>query len=686
MGAPVSSYPAQRRRIACEEDGNPTVTFPGIPDEILTTAKRAHLRSQDRRVQLYRFLDFGSIGLVVFMVGAALQWLLLKSLGADASYVWQTVFSVELSYVMNRWLTWHDRDVSVISSLVKWNVQKLVLTVPNIIGYDMLLRAGMNWLTANLAATAAFTVANYVAADKWTFIREYQYPSAKKILRSCSLSLPLLAILAVQAGLALRLVWSNTAYSDEALYLWAGRVELASLLHGTPSPVFSSYFSGAPVIYPVLGALANDIGGLAGARLLSLGFMLGATALLWVTTRRLYGNLAAAFAAGSWAVLGPTLHLSAFATYDAMSMFLIALAVCLATTRRTREVQTTWMMVAAAVALALANATAYSSAIFDPVVVLLAIFSTWPQPGGFAAWRRGVLVSTVTLVVIYVGFWIGGDNYISGVALTILSRHSGTTLPSEVLVEAFRWTGAVVIAAVAGVILAAVRRIDRNDIRLLSVCVLAAMLVPLEQAHIHTDTSLDKHADMGVWFAAIVVGYAASKLITAWRPVIFRVAVTSAVVAGVAAMAVAGFSQGKALFSWPNSASYLSVVKPIVARTPGPLLIENDTVPEYYLPAGQDWQRWSSTFSITLLSGRSIGYVSKVDTSGNPIVYEALIKRGYFSLIIIDYSMTPGLDGTLLSYLRHDPGYHIVGTVPGVRAGTSTPIWERTNSADRSSK
>ena len=71
---------------------------------------------------------------------------------------------------------------------------------------------------------------------------------------------PLVGILVVQAGLSLRLVWSNTAYQDEALYLWAGHLEWAHWLHGVAVPDFASYFSGAPVIYPPLGAAADSIG------------------------------------------------------------------------------------------------------------------------------------------------------------------------------------------------------------------------------------------------------------------------------------------------------------------------------------------------------------------------------------------------------------------------------------------
>ena len=186
--------------------------------------------------------------------------------------------------------------------------------------------------------------------------------------------LTLAAILIAQAALSLHLVWSNTAYTDEALYLWAGHLEWTHWLHGIRLPFFPTYFSGAPVIYPPLGALADSIGGLAGARTLSLCFMLGATTLLWSTTSRLYGREAAFFASALWAFLGPTLMLGAFATFDAMSLFLVTLAVWCATAHHTRDEATGWM-VAGAVALALANAAKYASTIFDPAVILLAMLA-----------------------------------------------------------------------------------------------------------------------------------------------------------------------------------------------------------------------------------------------------------------------------------------------------------------------
>ena len=128
-----------------------------------------------------------------------------------------------------------------------------------------------------------------------------------------------------------------------------------------PIPPFPRYFSGAPVVYPPVGTAADSVGGLASARVLSLVFMLGATVLLWGAAAPQFGRRAALFA-----VLGTTVHLEAFATYDAMSVFLVALAAWCVIRAGARG-PATGAMVAAAAILALANATAYASLLFDPL-------------------------------------------------------------------------------------------------------------------------------------------------------------------------------------------------------------------------------------------------------------------------------------------------------------------------------
>ena len=489
-----------------------------------------------------------------------------------------------------------------------------------------------------------------------------------------SIPLPLVAILIAQAALSLRLVWSNTAYTDEALYLWAGHLELAHWLHGITLPLFPTFFSGAPVVYPPLGALADSIGGLAGARILSLCFMLGATTLLWSTTSRLYGREAGFFASALWAFLGPTLMLGAYATYDAMSLFLVALAAWCATAHWARDEATGWM-VAAAAALALANAAKYASTIFDPAVIMLAVLSAWPQPGGKAALRRGALLTTCAFGVLYLVIRFSGPYYRTGISQTTLTRVNGPDSVSTVLEHAGVWVGAISALACVGVVLSAIRRQERHRTLLLAVLAGGAFLAPLEQARIHTLTSLNKHTDFGAWFAAIAAGYAIDKATVKLRSLPMRAAAMATAGGAIAAVAIAGFAQAQALFaSWPSATGFVSALRPTIAETRGPVLVEVSPLGTYYLPSGSQWQRWSNTYGIQLMSGATAGYSpGKVNTAGNPVAYAEFISRGYFSIIALNFGATPALDYDIEVDLTRTPGYHIIGWFS--YSGAVHPIW-----------
>src|SRR5690348_3605964 len=267
---------------------------------------------------------------------------------------------------------------------------------------------------------------------------------------------PLLVVLAVQAALSLRLVAADTAFQDEALYLWAGHLEWAHWLHGQPLPPFATYFSGAPVAYPPLGALADSLGGLAGARVLSLFFMLGATVLVWDSARRIDGPRTAFFAAALFAVLGPTLHVGTFATYDALSVLLIAVAAWLVIRAGARQ-EATGSMVAAGIALALANVCTYSSALFDPVIFAIAFLVAWPRYGARAAAGRVATLLTVTVALLGAALLIGGRDYAHGVTMTTLGRVAGPDSALSVLADAWTWTGLITVAAACGLAISWVR-------------------------------------------------------------------------------------------------------------------------------------------------------------------------------------------------------------------------------------
>jgi hypothetical protein len=485
----------------------------------------------------------------------------------------------------------------------------------------------------------------------------------------------LIAVLAVQAVLSVRLVRADTAFEDEATYLWAGHLEWAHWLHGLPVPPFASYFSGAPVVYPPVGALADSVGGLAGARILSLVFMLGATALLWEAAGRLFGRRAAFFAAALFAVSGPTLHLGAFATYDALSVLLIALAAwCVV---RAGDGEGTGWMIAAGTALAVANAAAYASALFDLVVLALALLTAWPFGRRLAARRCGVLL-VVLVVLATAGLLAGGSAYLTGVQQTTLARVAGPDSPLSVLTAAWSWTGLIVVLAICGVIISWASRQGWAQTLLLAVLAAAAVLGPLEQARLHTLASLNKHVGLGAWFAAIAAGYAVDRFIAAAPAGRSQAITCGASMVALAFPVTVGASQSWAFSTdWPNASSFIAILRPLADHGSGRLLVEDASIARYYLPAGSQWRRWSSTRNIVLPSGASTGgpaSTAGVTGEGNAGVFAEFITRGYFSLVALNFADTTALDHRLAAQLHRDPRYRTIGVVP---YGTETPASSR---------
>jgi 4-amino-4-deoxy-L-arabinose transferase-like glycosyltransferase len=483
---------------------------------------------------------------------------------------------------------------------------------------------------------------------------------------------PLLVVLAVQAVLSLRLVRADTAFQDEATYLWAGHLQWAHWLHGAPVPVFAPYFSGAPVIYPPVGALADSAGGLAGARVLSLVFMLGATVLLWGAASRLYGRRAAVFAAALFAVSGPVLHLGAFATYDALSVLLVALAAWCVIRAGDRGEGTGWMAAAGA-ALAVANAAAYASAVFDVVVLALALLTAWPAGGRLAA-RRCATLLIVVVVLVTAGLLAGGRTYLTGIGQTTLARVGAGDPPLAVLASAWSWTGLIVVLAAGAVIISWAGRQRRAQTLLLAVLAAAALLVPLEQARLDTIASLNKHVALGAWFAAIAAGYAIDRFIAAAPAGRARALTLAALTVALVFPLTLGTSQSRAFSTaWPNASSFLAIFRPLAGHGNGHLLVEDASIARYYLPAGRQWQRWSSTRNIILPSGASTAGPARtagVTGPGNRGVYAEFITKGYFSYVALNYADTTTLDHQITTDLRKSHHYRRIAVIP---YGTEVP-------------
>lgn len=477
---------------------------------------------------------------------------------------------------------------------------------------------------------------------------------------------PLYIMLGCQAVLSLRLIWGNTAFLDEAQYIWAGRTELLGLTTGAHTPVYASYFSGAPVIYPPLAGLADRVGGLAAARLLSLAFMLGATAMLWGTARALFGRRAALYATALFVILGSTQFLGSLATYDAMALFLLTLSVRLVVAARDRN-DSTWLLIAATAALALANATKYATGIFDPVVIAVAVLTS---PRGLKAGvGRGGLIATSAVGCIAILLAVGGPNYVVGLEFSTLARSPGGSSPMLVLQDSARWVGPVVAIAVVASALAWWR--DRRRWALLAALALAGVLVPANQARIHTTVSLLKHVDFGAWFACIAAGYGIAVLTSVSRRTWLRggLAVALGVVilvpAGAAGRAqAAGFTR-----EWPDTTQLISRLRTLVRAYPGVYLAEDFQVPGYYLENQLPWQGWQGTWSFlyrppgsaACIGGSASGLTSKT-AANSPVgrAFAQAIAHQYFRMIMLSYSDTAGLDKVIAADMHRYGTYHVV--------------------------
>jgi hypothetical protein len=495
-----------------------------------------------------------------------------------------------------------------------------------------------------------------------------------------ALAAPLVAILAVQSWLSLRLIRSTTAFIDEATYLSAGHYLLHSWSSGhSPDMHFPTYFSGAPAIYPVLGAMADAVGGLLGARLLSLAFMLTATILCYGTARRLFGRPAGWLAAGLFVTTQGTQYLGAFATYDAMSLMLIALAAWLVV-RYADSAATSSMVYLAVPVLALANATKYASAAFDPVVVGLAFFAVWDAHGRRSALRVGATLVAGLVAVAAVLLAVAGPAYVSGILSTTVARPASTAAPFKVLHLSWAWVGAIASVAILAVGVALVsawrRRTTWMVAGLLAVLTSAVFLAPLNQARIHTETSLSKHVTFGAFFGAVAAGYLVERALR-WRAGALRrpwvaIPALAAVAVGLVPLGMAGAASARHLFEeWPNSTRVVSALRPLV-RGPHQLVLMDDTeVARYYLQRELDVPHWVGTFYFAYTEPSS-----RTRLVGPP-AYAAAVDAGAFSVIALDFGAQTKVDDAVAVAIRSSGRYAWVGdfTTRAIYGRSTYVVW-----------
>lgn len=473
--------------------------------------------------------------------------------------------------------------------------------------------------------------------------------SRRKAVRSLW---PLLPILLVQGVFAWRLLVTNTAFLDEATYMWSGRLVADHLLHGKSVPEFQTFFSGAPVIYPVLAAVASKLGALTAARTLSLVCMLLATSAVFLTGRRLHGAMTGFFAAALFAALGPTLHLSSYATFDAMALSMLAWSTYFVI--RFAYGDSRNALLYGAILMVLADCTKYACLLWNPVIILLAA-TTGP---GFAAWRcsrswnlqRFAMVSTTLLALAFV---IGRQPYFTGFDHTTLQRAAAGTSTGTIVSHVVQWVGPLLALGVLGLLLALwqLRRgtLSKPQVATIAVLLVGGVLAPANQLRIHTLLSLEKHADIGATFAAVPAGYLLARLVRALGGsrvsragrVRYAVATVFVMVVSLIPLNVIGVRSGTELHNtWPNSTPLISALKPLVQKGNANYLVEDYDVPAYYLPSINYWQ-WHDT-----VSGSWYDTATRTTLTGAAAL-KAEIVAHHYQVIVLDFSESPTTDAAI---------------------------------------
>ncbi|MYW45766.1 glycosyltransferase family 39 protein [Streptomyces sp. SID161] len=485
----------------------------------------------------------------------------------------------------------------------------------------------------------------------------------------------LLFVLTVQAVLSLRL--ANTAFQDEALYLAAGHAELRHLLHGTPLPVdYAAYFSGSPQLYPVLAAAVDSRFGLTGARLTSLAFMLGTTALLYSFTRRLFNERAALAGAALFAVVQSTVVMGYFATYDAAAVFLLAMATWIVV--RTDRAPVAAVLLAAPVAV-LAVGVKYAAGLYLPTIVVLTLLTGWPHKGGKAFVRMLLLALGIGALL---GAGVYATDLLAGVRQTTTDRAHGADSTAFLLQRSAEWGGLMFLTAVGGAV-SYVRRSRMNESpaaqrlgspgrrwRFLLGLVLCgtALLAPAYQVHLGTVVSLFKHVGFGLLFAAPMAGVGVTRLIGAH----FRYPQLG-IMLWTATLCL-GISQADWRYGvWPDSTKMIQVVDSHVDRK-GHYLASTPEVPVYYLRDKTSHRQWQGVFALEYTDRKGARH------SGDD-AYRAALRDGEYDLIVLDGLTNPRVDAVIADAVEGNRHYRLLADLP-FRNSSGTGhyrIWTKTS-------
>ncbi len=463
--------------------------------------------------------------------------------------------------------------------------------------------------------------------------------------------LPLPLILLFQAITSL-IALHNTAFQDEALYLFAGRQIILSWMGKTTYlEPFGLYFSGYPSFYPVIGGVLDFLGGLEAARLFSLLCMLIVTTCLYFMTIQFFDRKSALIAAFLFACEGSVLFLGRLATYDAFCLCLLALAIMLSL--RASKADSAQVLLALGPLLVLAVAAKYAGLLFVPTVLALLAWWSWKHKGLEEMFVRLGIALFSLAVSGFIAFLNLDKQVLTGLSFTTTNRVSGIeAMPLLVMQHIAMMEGLFFGLAFLGLFLCSRQRLPTGLLLFGS-----ALLVPLYHTYKGELISLDKHLAFSMFFLAPLAGFAIASFVSLWQKRSVRL--PWAIVLSLCLLTFPlGLQQARNLYEgWPSSTQLTTFLRPRVHQGIGHYLAEDYDVLRYYLKNETDLWQWSSLDYFVYTDKESH------DLSGEA-AYKAAIQEGYFDLIELSYGYHTPLAMQISQNLIASKHYDLVARIP----------------------
>jgi hypothetical protein len=502
----------------------------------------------------------------------------------------------------------------------------------------------------SVTAKGAAPVATYVEAPALV------EPRSRLHVSVLSARWPILLILALQAAVSV-IMLRNTAFQDEALYLYAGRQIIHHWAGGhVPYENYAFYFSGYPYVYPVIGGFLDMIGGLELARGFSMACMLGVTAIVYLLTRKVFDKPAALFASAAYALTGVVLFLGRLATFDAFCLFLIALATTIAV--RGGIGKRPWITLAIGPVLILAILAKYAGMLFImPVFGVLACLGVV-----FVGWWRVFVRFTLALASfaasLYVAYKTMDKSAFHAISGSTTNRTAILAEPRlTLLLHVLEMGGLIYLLAAVGLLLV-LRHQPR--FRLLAVVLFgSSWLAPVYHIYMQESISLFKHITYGLFFAMPLAGYALAWLSGYGRQSLPRPH-RGYWLSGVAIVMVIftlSLRQAHTLYTgWANTSALSTALHTQIRDGTGRILAEDIEVARFdTMDITEPWQ-WNGVRFTYYVDAQHHQYL------GDPALAQA-IKAGYYSWVELSFNAIPNEAYFAASQMAATRNYDLIAVI-----------------------